>query len=82
MVNRKSIANSTTAGLAAVTILAAAFLIGGTMDYSDAIDQQKYYCDRVAAGDWPDYRQTFYQSCPDHELNIRIRVPGETAWDQ
>jgi len=37
----------------------------GHMDYEDAKLEQRQYCERVAAGYWPDYLGTFNAECKE-----------------
>lgn len=37
--------------------------IAGAMDVEDAEKQEQFYCERVATGHWPDYRQNYRQIC-------------------
>lgn len=49
--------------IALLAALLAAFCVVGAMDYDDALLQQAEYCEKVAAGTWPDYQGTFKQEC-------------------
>lgn len=48
-------------------LLASCFLIVGTMDYQDARVEQAHYCQMVEEGVWPDYRETYEESCRQAE---------------
>lgn len=37
-------------------LLIVAFGIVGQMDYEDAIEQDKHYCDMVREGHWPNFK--------------------------
>lgn len=46
-----------------ILFLIAAFGITGAMDYDDQAEQQRVYCENVAAGDWPDYNENAEDVC-------------------
>lgn len=41
------------------------FLVGfvGSMDMEDEIAEQQFYCEQVAQGHWPDYKQIADEVC-------------------
>jgi len=43
--------------------LVIAFGVVGTMDYRDAQAERDHYCEMVATGAWPDYRETYDEEC-------------------
>ena len=50
----------------AAIVLMVAILILGNIGRYDFLDQQKLqaeYCENVAAGNWPDYKQNFNDVC-------------------
>lgn len=51
--------------LTVVVILAvfALVLLVGTMDATDAEQEQEMYCEYVRDGVWPDYKQTYEEHC-------------------
>lgn len=53
-------------GIEAAVIIMVAVLILGNIGRYDFLDQQKIqadYCENVAAGHWPDYKQNYYSVC-------------------
>lgn len=48
---------------AAGMLLLAIFGLVGAMDYADEIAERQLYCDMVAAGHWPDYREIADDEC-------------------
>ena len=43
-------------GIGIALLLIVAFGIVGQMDYEDAIEQDKHYCDMVREGHWPNFK--------------------------
>ena len=43
--------------IGAALFVIVAFGIVGQMDYEDAIEQERHYCDMVRQGHWPAYNQ-------------------------
>ena len=39
------------------------FGLVGSMDYDDQLAETKNYCDNVAAGVWPDYKENAAEVC-------------------
>lgn len=39
----------------------------GSMDYEDALSDQKHYCRNVAEGIWPDYKKNFQTECMEQK---------------
>lgn len=39
----------------------------GSMDYEDALSDQKHYCRNVAEGIWPDYKENFQTKCMEQK---------------
>ena len=44
------------AAIGAALFVIVAFCIVGQMDYEDAIEQERHYCDMVREGHWPAYK--------------------------
>lgn len=41
----------------------ASFLVLGAMDYASELAEQRVYCEMVAEGSWPDYRDMYEAAC-------------------
>lgn len=39
------------------------FGLVGTRDFEDELAEQEFYCERVLAGDWPDYQHIADEVC-------------------
>lgn len=44
-------------------VVVAALSVAGRADYEEAVASQQRYCDRVAAGHWPDFRGNYATAC-------------------
>lgn len=51
----------------ALIVLLALFCLVGSMDYDDALREQRLYCQNVSAGVHSDYRHTFKEECPEFQ---------------
>lgn len=54
----------------AVIVLLALFCLVGSMDYDDAVREQRIYCQNVHTGVHSDYRGTFKEECPQFQSSI------------
>lgn len=56
---------NTLIGLAMIIGLVLIIGLVGRMDYQDEIAEADLYCQNVADGVWPDYRNTYEKECKD-----------------
>lgn len=49
----------------AICFAAAAIIIASENDYREAQAQELEYCERVQAGEWPDFRENYGEVCGD-----------------
>lgn len=54
-------------GLLAAAFFVAALVIAGGLEYHDERAQFARYCDMVAAGAWPDYRDLYHPHCEEQQ---------------
>ncbi len=55
--------SNTNLNLLLISLAIFLFMVASSLDYEDAKDSRDTYCEMVASGKWPDYKNTFQAEC-------------------
>ena len=54
----------------------AAYSLVSNMDFEDALNQERHYCQMVREGVWPDYQENYDEVCDTEDTEETVKAEG------